>query len=184
MTGGEGIMKLSPVAAFVVVSAHSLVLFLFSSQGIKQFLTDYGLPTIPLVPVSSSQAIVGAVIGVGLLKGGRSLRWRVLGGISSGWVVTPVIAGLICFISLFFIQNVFQQQTYRSATYSLTHHASERIDNFNIPTKSFVDIVGQIHPDGIRLNLAFDATLNRTYAYYAEQEALRIVNDEVIHPTK
>jgi PiT family inorganic phosphate transporter len=142
MTVGHGIMKLSPVAAFVVVSAHSLVLFLFSSQGIEQFLTDYGLPTIPLVPLSSSQAIVGAVIGVGLLKGGRSLRWRVLGGISSGWVVTPVIAGFVCFISLFFIQNVFQQPTYHPATCSLTHHSSERIDNLNIPTESLVGIVG------------------------------------------
>jgi PiT family inorganic phosphate transporter len=36
-TVGEGIFKLSPVAAFVVVSAHSVVLFLFASQGLQHF---------------------------------------------------------------------------------------------------------------------------------------------------
>ena len=106
-TVGEGIMKLSPVSALVVVSAHSLVLFLFSSQGLESFLQRHDLPTIPLVPVSSSQAIVGAVIGIGLLKRGRGIRWRVLGGIASGWAVTPIIAALISFISLFFFAKRF-----------------------------------------------------------------------------
>jgi len=103
-TVGEGIFKLSPVAAFVVVSAHSVVLFLFSSQGLQDLLIQLGLPPIPLVPVSSSQAIVGAVIGIGLLKGGRGIRWRTLGGISSSWMVTPVIAFILSFISLFFFK--------------------------------------------------------------------------------
>ena len=108
-TVGEGIMKLSPVAAFAVVSAHSLVLFLFASQGLESFLTGHGLPAIPLVPVSSSQAIVGAVIGIGLLKGGRGIRWRTLGGITSGWIITPIIAGVFSLLLLFFLQNVFRQ---------------------------------------------------------------------------
>ena len=108
-TVGEGIMKLSPVAAFTVVSAHSLVLFLFASQGLERFLTSHGLPAIPLVPVSSSQAIVGAVIGIGLLKGGRGIRWRTLGGIASGWVITPIIAGVFSLFLLFFLQNIFHQ---------------------------------------------------------------------------
>jgi len=112
MTVGEGIMELSPVAAFVAVWSHSIVLFLFSSQGLERFLSAHGLPTIPLVPVSSSQAIVGAVIGMGLLKGGRGIRWRTVAGITSGWIVTPVISALISFICLFFMQNIFQQTTY------------------------------------------------------------------------
>ena len=109
-TVGEGIMKLSPVSALAVVSAHSLVLFLFASQGLEAFLLRHGLPTIPLVPVSSSQAIVGAVIGLGLLKRGKGIRWRVLGGIGSSWIVTPIIAALVSFIALFFLQNVFEQK--------------------------------------------------------------------------
>ena len=62
---------MSPVAAFVVVISHSIVLFLFASQGISNFLQSINLPSIPLVPVSSSQAVVGGVIGIGLLKGGK-----------------------------------------------------------------------------------------------------------------
>ncbi len=112
MTVGSGLMPLSPVAAWVVVMAHSIVLFLFASQGLESFLQSYGLPTIPLVPVSSSQAVVGAVMGIAILKGGRGIRWRVLGGIGMGWVAAPAIAGIVCFIGLFFLQNVFDQKVY------------------------------------------------------------------------
>ncbi len=112
MTVGAGLMPLSPIAAWVVVMSHSLVLFLFASQGLESFLAANGLPTIPLVPVSSSQAVVGAVLGIALLKGGRGIRWRVLGGIGAGWVVTPMIAGVVCFMGLFFMQNVFDQKVY------------------------------------------------------------------------
>jgi PiT family inorganic phosphate transporter len=111
-TVGTGLLTLTPVAAWVVVMAHSLVLFLFASQGLEQFLAARGLPTIPLVPVSSSQAVVGAVLGIGLLKGGRGIRWRVLGGIGAGWTATPVLAGIICFVGLYFLQNVFDQRVY------------------------------------------------------------------------
>jgi PiT family inorganic phosphate transporter len=134
-TVGEGIMKLSPVSALAVVSAHSFVLFLFASQGLETFLQRHGLPTIPLVPVSSSQAIVGAVIGIGMLKRGRGIRWRVLGGIASSWAVTPIIAALISFISLFILQNVFEQQAYRPVSYSITSDVMARIKNFELEKK-------------------------------------------------
>ncbi len=111
-TVGTGIFKLSPVMAFVAVWAHSVVLFLFASQGLEKFLMDLGLPTIPLVPVSSSQAIVGAVVGMGLLKGGHTIRWRTVGGIAGSWVTTPIFACVISFICLFILQNVFQQTVY------------------------------------------------------------------------
>ncbi|MEA3544659.1 MAG: inorganic phosphate transporter, partial [Thermodesulfobacteriota bacterium] len=111
-TVGNGIFKLSPVMALVAVWAHSVVLFLFASQHLEQLLLSIGLPTIPLVPVSSSQAIVGAVVGMGLLKGGHNIRWRTVGGIAGSWITTPVFACLISFICLFIIQNVFQQTVY------------------------------------------------------------------------
>ena len=131
-TVGSGIFKLSPVAAFVVVSAHSVVLFLFASQGLQNLLIQLGLPPIPLVPVSSSQAIVGAVVGIGLLKGGRGIRWRTLGGIASSWAVSPIIACIISFISLFFLQNVFEQEVYRPIKFELPPDAIERIQTAKI----------------------------------------------------
>lgn len=113
MTVGRGMLPLSPIAAWVAVMAHSIVLFLFASRGLQSLLVSHGLPAIPLVPVSSSQAVVGAVLGIGLLQGGRTIRWRVVGSIALGWVVTPVVAGVVCYIGLFFLQNVFGQEVYR-----------------------------------------------------------------------
>ncbi|MEE8515807.1 MAG: inorganic phosphate transporter [Alphaproteobacteria bacterium] len=140
VTVGKGLLPMSPVAAWVVVVAHSLVLFLFASQGLEAFLAGQGLPTIPLVPVSSSQAVVGAVLGIALLKGGRGIRWRVLGGIGVGWVVTPILSGLICFIGLFFLQNVFNQQVYRMVSYELTAPALAKIETIDAPMQKLRDL--------------------------------------------
>jgi inorganic phosphate transporter, PiT family len=112
LTVGDGLMPLSPIAAWVVVIAHSIVLFIFASQGLEAALKSSGLPTIPLVPVSSSQAVIGAVIGIALLKGGRGIRWNILGSIALGWAVTPIIACLLSFIGLYFLQNVFDQTVF------------------------------------------------------------------------
>jgi len=106
-TVGNDLLKLSPVSAFIVVISHSIVLFLFASQGISNFLQSINLPSIPLVPVSSSQAVVGGVIGIGLLKGGKEVQWSIAGRISLGWVTLPVIAALISFLLLFILQNIF-----------------------------------------------------------------------------
>ncbi len=108
MTVGGNLGRLSPTAAFVAVMAHSIVLFLFASRGLEAWLAGNGLPTIPLVPVSSSQAVVGAIVGISLLQGTTGIRWGTLGRIIAGWIATPFAAGLICFIGLFFLQNVFR----------------------------------------------------------------------------
>ena len=104
--GGE-LLKLSPQAALVVVLAESMVLFVFASQTLSDFVKSLGLPPIPLVPVSSSQAVVGAIIGIGIVRGWRNIRFNVMGKIAAGWVATPVVAGVISFIGLFILQNVF-----------------------------------------------------------------------------
>jgi len=107
MTVGDSLMRLNAETALIVVLAHSMVLFVFSSQNLSDFFVGLGLPPIPLVPVSSSQAIVGSIIGIGLLKGGRNIQLNVIGKIALGWLVTPVIAGLFAFLALFFMSNVF-----------------------------------------------------------------------------
>ena len=100
-TIGGKLFKLTPETALIVVFAHSLVLFVFSSSSLSDFVARIGLPPIPLVPVSSSQAIVGAVIGVGLMKGGRGINYKVLGEIGIGWIATPIAAGVVSFALLF-----------------------------------------------------------------------------------
>ncbi len=133
LTVGGRLLPLSPVAAWVVVVAHSIVLFVFSSQELESLLANAGLPTIPLVPVSSSQAVVGAVLGIGLLRGGRTIRWRMLGRIGLGWLATPIIAGLGCFVGLFFLQNVFNQEVYRPTPYQLSQPVLERLEHDAVP---------------------------------------------------
>ncbi len=107
MTVGGNLGRLSPVAAFIAVMSHSIVLFLFASRGLEAWLAGNGLPTIPLVPVSSSQAVVGAIVGISILQGASGIRWSVLGKIIAGWIATPFAAGILCFVGLFFLQNVF-----------------------------------------------------------------------------
>ncbi len=112
-TIGGGIFKLSPETSLIVVLAESLVLFLFASKGLERFLISHNLPPIPLVPVSSTQAVVGAITGIGLVKSkGKYIQYKTLGKIMAGWVVAPVFACFITFFSLFFMQNVFMQKVY------------------------------------------------------------------------
>ena len=106
-TIGNNIMELSSEAALVVVLAQSLVLFIFSSTGLSNLIVKTGLPPIPMVPVSSSQVIVGCIIGIGLYKGARNINFRVLGEIGLGWIITPLASGLLTFFLLFFMKNIF-----------------------------------------------------------------------------
>ncbi|HOZ22579.1 MAG TPA: inorganic phosphate transporter, partial [bacterium] len=69
------IFTLTPILALIVVLAHTIVLFLFASTGLKSLLISLGLPSIPLVPVSSSQAIVGAIFGIGIVKGAKGVNF-------------------------------------------------------------------------------------------------------------
>jgi inorganic phosphate transporter, PiT family len=109
-TVGKGILALNAEAALVVVLAQALVLFLFSSTSFSNFLMAIGLPPLPLVPVSSTQVVVGAVVGIGLVKGMQEVKGKMLGGIALGWIITPLVAGVFTFFTLFFVQNVFSLQ--------------------------------------------------------------------------
>lgn len=76
MTVGKDITPLSPFHALVAVLSHSIALHFFTQ--IK-------------VPVSSSQAIVGAVIGIGLVQGTKMINRKTLRNIFIGWLVTPIV---------------------------------------------------------------------------------------------
>jgi PiT family inorganic phosphate transporter len=109
-TVGSSVFKLSPITAFVVVLASAFVLFVFSSEGLYNFLTSRNLPAFPLVPVSQSQAVVGAIMGIGLAKGGRNIDATKIGTIGIGWVLTPLLSMMISILALNVLQNVFLQQ--------------------------------------------------------------------------
>ena len=97
---------------------------------------------------------MGSVIGIGLIKGGRGIRWRVLGEISMAWIATPIVAVLISFISLFILQNVFQQKTYIPVEYQITAMAELRIREAGIPVDSLADIRAKTYPTAAQFQKA------------------------------
>lgn len=139
MTVGNDLMKLSAEAALVIVLSHAMVLFIFSSSSLSNAMQSIGLPAIPLVPVSSSQAIVGAIMGIGLLKGGRGIKFNVLGRISVGWITTPIIAGVVSFMSLFFMDNVFKMEVF-DATKTTVKSITKNLNNLPKPTDIPVNV--------------------------------------------
>jgi PiT family inorganic phosphate transporter len=142
-TVGNELFELSPISAFVVVLAQALVLFLFASESLEAWLASHGLPTIPLVPVSSSQAVIGAVIGIGIAKGGRNIRFAVLGRIASGWVSTPIAAAVLAFVALFIVQNVFSQQVYEPLHYRIDGNVELALQERGLMDEGWVELMDQ-----------------------------------------
>ncbi len=81
-TVGKGITPLDVRGAFVAQTASAAGMHLFSIWGI---------------PVSTSSAIVGAVVGVGLVKGARAISKKTIITILIGWVLTPCLAAVTSF---------------------------------------------------------------------------------------
>lgn len=82
-TVGKSITPLDLPSGFAAQFSGAFGIHLFSMLGI---------------PVSTSQAVVGAVIGVGLVKGARAVSARTIGQIAVGWVLTPTCAAVFAFI--------------------------------------------------------------------------------------
>jgi PiT family inorganic phosphate transporter len=90
-TVGKGITPLDIPGAFVAQIAAAFGMHLFSIFGI---------------PVSTSSAIVGAVVGVGLVKGARSISQKTIWTILIGWVLTPFLAALSAY-TIYNLLNLF-----------------------------------------------------------------------------
>ena len=84
-TVGKKITELSDLAALVAVLGQDITVHLFSWVG---------------VPVSTSQAIVGAVIGVGLVKSSSKVNFGTVGRIVLGWFSTPAAAFIMTYAIL------------------------------------------------------------------------------------
>jgi inorganic phosphate transporter, PiT family len=55
--------------------------------------------TMKSLPVSTTHSIVGAMVGYGLVVGGPSVvNWTKLLTIVSGWVLSPILSGIVAFI--------------------------------------------------------------------------------------
>lgn len=57
------------------------------------------LATMTALPVSSTHAIVGAIMGFGLMAGGfGSVRWGVIGAIVLSWFISPFFSAIIAYL--------------------------------------------------------------------------------------
>src|SRR5690606_38541206 len=57
-------------------------------------------------PVSTTHSIVGAVMGIGLVSFGiRGVDWGTMGGIVASWVISPVLGGILAFVSFWAIRR-------------------------------------------------------------------------------
>lgn len=84
-TVGKKIVALDGYSAFIAELSAAIVVQIFTEVG---------------VPVSTSQAIVGAVAGVGLVKGIRAVSSRSMMEIVVGWISTPVSGGVVSYVLL------------------------------------------------------------------------------------
>jgi PiT family inorganic phosphate transporter len=75
----------------VPMDAYSAVVSELSEAITVHIFTQVG------VPVSTSQAIVGAVVGVGIVKDVKTVSKRMLVEIGIGWISTPLLSGLLSY---------------------------------------------------------------------------------------
>lgn len=58
------------------------------------------------LPVSTTHAIIGGVIGFGMITGGvGSVQWGEVGFIASSWVISPIAGGIFGFLIFILIRN-------------------------------------------------------------------------------
>jgi PiT family inorganic phosphate transporter len=88
-TMGMKITKLAPVGGFCAESAGAITLFLATRFGI---------------PVSTTQTITGAIIGVGTVRKLSAVRWGVAGRVLGGWVFTVPGAAAISAATFWLLQ--------------------------------------------------------------------------------
>ncbi|MFH0878704.1 MAG: anion permease [Lentisphaerota bacterium] len=81
-TVGSELTTLTPLMAFSAQLASSLNVHLYTILG---------------VPVSTSHSIVGAIFGVGLVRGLRMLNIKIMREIVTCWIATPFVSGIFSF---------------------------------------------------------------------------------------
>jgi PiT family inorganic phosphate transporter len=77
-TVGKKLVRLDSFSAFVVLLAEAITVHFYAFLG---------------VPVSTSQAVIGAVLGIGIIKGINTISRRTVINVLIGWFLTPIVAG-------------------------------------------------------------------------------------------
>ena len=84
------ITKIRPYQGFCAATVSSAILVLVTGKGI---------------PVSSTHAINGAIIGVGATRGKNAVQWRVVREMMTAWIITIPLA-LVCSFAAYYIIGI------------------------------------------------------------------------------
>lgn len=91
-TVGTGITQLTPSRGFAATLAAAATVVIASGTGL---------------PVSTTQVLVGAVLGVGIARGMAALDTRVINKIFLSWLVTLPAGALMSIIFFFMLKGIF-----------------------------------------------------------------------------
>lgn len=91
-TVGRKITELTPSRGFAAELAAASTVVLASGTGL---------------PISTTQTLVGAVLGVGFARGMEAINLRVVGGIFASWVVTLPAGAFLAIIFFFIFRSIF-----------------------------------------------------------------------------
>lgn len=88
-TVGQKITELTPSCGFAAELATASTVVIASGTGI---------------PVSTTHTLIGAVVGVGLVKGAKHLNWSIIRSIILSWVITIPIGAILSIIFYFILK--------------------------------------------------------------------------------
>ena len=91
-TVGEHIVSLTSISGFISIIAAFSIVYLYARVGI---------------PVSTTQAVVGAVIGIGLTKGVNAINQKVIKNILFAWFGTPTVAAALSIAFIYCYRMLF-----------------------------------------------------------------------------
>jgi inorganic phosphate transporter, PiT family len=88
-TVGKGITVLDPFSGFAAQFGAGTCVLLFTTLG---------------MPISTTYCVIGAITGVGILKGVGTVRFHLLRKILLGWILAPVVSFALGFLMIRAIQ--------------------------------------------------------------------------------
>ena len=96
----KGIVEPSIFQSDPMIFVLGMMGSLLATGALLQLASYFGLP------ISTTHAIVGAVVGFGLCIGGaEAIHWNELGWISASWIISPVLSGIISYFIFSLIQH-------------------------------------------------------------------------------
>ncbi len=92
LTIGKKITALSPSRGFAATFGAAVTIVIASKQG---------------YPISTTHALVGSVLGVGLAQGVNSINMKVVRNIFSSWFITLPVSGILSIIFYYILKTLF-----------------------------------------------------------------------------